>query len=228
MKAYAKKIRDQWLTFSPSTYWGDNIDLRFYALYRVRQFIHNQTVLDLGCNSGLVLSELDSSNLKIGIDIDFDFLKTGQQSFNEINYICASFENLPFKPQIIDAIIGFGILEVPGIDRIQLLEEFRKISKNETYFFFTTTNRNHHRYKKHKEKITLQEIEALFKNKIDIQILGWNPFPPFPFFFPNHIVHKIPFIWKILIFLSKFSFLKTISTSFLITSKNQNQNESVI
>jgi len=69
----------------------------------------NRRVMDLGCSEGFFLSELDAE-FKVGVDIDFPRLVVGKNWTNNIEFVCADADYLPFKEDSFDGIVMIGSL----------------------------------------------------------------------------------------------------------------------
>jgi len=74
----------------------------------INDYLKNKTfsglILDLGCSGGIILSNIQISNLqKIGVDIDIRALKNARfnQDINNIDFICADGMNLSFRENTI-------------------------------------------------------------------------------------------------------------------------------
>ena len=90
------RIKQKWMTYAPDQWWGDSIDVRFYLIAQLQR-LRNQKVLDVGCNIGMMLTELDPSNCKYGFDLNAEVLKRAQV-LNPIAYFVRSslFDGFPY------------------------------------------------------------------------------------------------------------------------------------
>lgn len=68
-------------------------------------------VLDLGCGTGVVLSEmLPRHPQAVGLDLSLDMLKVGRAQLPEANLVTGDAEALPFRPGCFEAVVVKGCL----------------------------------------------------------------------------------------------------------------------
>lgn len=81
----------------------------------IRRFCKNDTVLDIGCGSGIELSSLsDFCGYAVGIDIDKDVLAIAKRKLRDrVNVYLARSDArlLPFRPKCFSKILCFDVLE---------------------------------------------------------------------------------------------------------------------
>ena len=77
------------MKYGKEFFWGDPMDFRFLIVSKLSE-ITVENVLDVGCNMGLILNNVDSK-FKIGIDIDFNSLKAGKKTYPDIEFVFAYF-----------------------------------------------------------------------------------------------------------------------------------------
>src|SRR3990170_640322 len=139
-----KKIQN----IDPNYWWGDDFDVRFYLLSRVKG-ITNKTILDIGGGIGIISSELDASNFRINLDLVLNDLKVSKKKFPEIENICASMTHLPFIDESIDYVICASIKKT--------VIEIRKSLKKNGKLFLTTPNNRRYR----SSKLTYTEVKYI-------------------------------------------------------------------
>ena len=66
---FSRHVKRRFLKRSPNLWWGDNVDIRFWALSQLIE-IKDKSILDVGCQAGNTLSYLHDSNKLHGFDID--------------------------------------------------------------------------------------------------------------------------------------------------------------
>jgi len=105
-----RRIKQKWMALAPQQWWGDSIDVRFYLITQLRR-LHGQTVLDVGCNIGLMLTELDVSNCKYGFDLNAAVLQRAQ-ALNPTAVLLKSslFAGFPFRTECFEAVIMANVM----------------------------------------------------------------------------------------------------------------------
>ncbi len=230
--ALVKDVKRKWLEYAHKTWWGDNLDVRFYliSLLKKKQF---DVLLDISSNYGIILNEC-YSRLRIGLDYFRECLVKSKDYFPGLKNIQASSEFLPFRDNSIDAIVLAHSLpewDYPldsyvnkngEIVRKKLFKDIHRILKSQGKLYITIVN-GKHVYYRDKEKPTLDKVISYVDGLFYIEeIIGWNPLPvlaniiPYIFFenAPSHIKRLmflpsirmysfIPGIWQILLVLSK-------------------------
>jgi len=184
-----ERIKKKILKINSKKWWGDDFDVRFFLINKIKH-IKNKVILDIGGGIGVVLSETNNSNFKINLDSSFEDLKICKSQFNyEINNVCASMLNLPFKKEVIDYVICANILEVgkaldldkrkenkkinsyPTVEK--MLVEIIHILKNNGKIFITTPNNAYYQTK----KLTYDELNnCISKLFINFQIFYFNTY----------------------------------------------------
>jgi ubiquinone/menaquinone biosynthesis C-methylase UbiE len=213
---FVRRLENKWLVYARHFYWGDRLDGRFFLAKQLKN-VHNEKVLDLGCNAGIVLSEIDPSNFTIGLDLSMEALNIAQTVSGKSKFLCADMLNLPFKEELFDSVVFLGMLELPEKGKKgNAIKEIHRILKRGGKLFLTTQNRFYLRRKINKNYLNYSEVKSLLFNQFNFKILGFNPFPSFPYFIPNRILSKIPFIWELLILLMKIKIFTKVSCSFIV------------
>lgn len=212
---FIDRLRKKWLTYAAHLWWGDRLDSRFLAV-RLLKNIRNKKILDLGCNAGIILAEMDSSNVSVGLDLSEPALKIAKTISLNSKLLCADMLNLPLKDNSFDTVIFLGMLELPDKKRKKnAINEIYRILKVGGQLFLTTLNRRYLRFKTNSNYVNYAELESLLDGQFTFEIKGFNPFPQFPYFIPNRILAKIPFIWKLLVFFMDKDIFQKISSSFI-------------
>lgn len=72
----------------------------------------NDQILDVGCGEGYPISYIAKHSARIvGLDISTERLKYAKKNVKDVDFVCASSERLPFKPQIFDKVTCLELLE---------------------------------------------------------------------------------------------------------------------
>ena len=106
-----KRIKSKFQKIDSRRWWGDDNDVRFFLLNKLKK-IENSITIDIGGGVGIILSELNKNNLKINVDLSLSDLLISKKEFPEIEAICASMNYLPIKKNSTQFIICANILEV--------------------------------------------------------------------------------------------------------------------
>jgi len=179
-----KKIKKEIITIDPKKWWGDDFDVRFFLISKIIKF-ENKKILDAGGSIGIILSNMNQNNKKINLDISFeDLLISKNQNKKNIENICASMTNLPFREKYFDYVIAADILEYAKENDLnnkeskygfvsinKTVNEMYRVVKEKGTVFFTTPNNEYYKT----EKLTYNEL----KNSIKLY------FPEFKIFFFN-------------------------------------------
>lgn len=223
MGRLAKDVTKKWKDHAPQFWWGNRLDSRYYMVSRLRS-MRNKRILDIGCNVGIMLSELDRSNLKVGIDLSQKALDIARELIPEASLSLADMYNLPYPDDFFDVVIFCGMLEVPPWElKGKALKEAHRVLRSEGVFLLTTPNRNYWAYRNNKNMINYEELKELLGPSFSFTIKGINPFPPFPLFLPNRILARIPGIWGLILFAMELECLFHHCHSFYVeATKKQN------
>jgi len=205
---FVSRLRRKWLDCAPDIWWGDNVDIRFLLTYKLTN-LKNKRVLDVGCNAGVTLSEMDNSNYKVGIDIVDRHTQIAKDLNSDSPILKADMFKLPFKDSTFDTVILTNVLGVLRSldDKEAVLREIHRVSKKTARFYLTTLNRRHPRYRNMPEMTTYEELESILTPYFDFEIKSFNPFPPFPYFLPTRVLAMAPGIWGLLMYLMDKKFL---------------------
>ena len=177
-------IKNQILKLSPDKWWGDDFDVRFYLISKLKE-IHNKKILDIGGGIGIILSKMDDSNHKINLDVSFEDLKISNKIDKKIQCVCGSITNLPFKENSLDCIIVANVLEITKELDLKLknnqnsisknfLSQIKNIRKKDSIVFITTPNNAYYNTK----KLTFNELENLLNQFFNnFRIYFFNTYP---------------------------------------------------
>lgn len=193
-------IKRRWMQIAPDLWWGDSIDVRFYLISQLRK-LRQQRVLDVGCNIGMMLNELDVSNIKHGFDIDRQVLRNAQTLNPTGRFVrCSLFAPWPYAEQSFDVVVMANVMPyhevcTPLLEEAQqkthAFGEAYRVLKTGGRLFLTTPNKEHLCYKTSR-KSTIFELELALQHFQNIQIGGWNPLPSLVWFLPDPLTLRIP------------------------------------
>lgn len=130
-----RKIYSDWMKYGKEFFWGDPMDFRFLIVSKLSE-ITVENVLDVGCNMGLILNNVDSK-FKIGIDIDFNSLKAGKKTYPDIEFVGASAEQLPFREKSIKFTISIHTIDQFAINQKKAVNEIIRTLDNNGKIFLT-------------------------------------------------------------------------------------------
>lgn len=212
-KEFHTKIKKKFLETSPETWWGDDLDVRFFFLKKLTN-IKQKKILDVGCNGGIGLFFLDRSNALYGIDIDQDLLEKAKQLNPDAKIIKSSMDNLPFEENAFDIVSMMNVL--PGYDFPvdsaieemidKTFSEVARVLKPNGVLYFSTPNGKSLHYKNSK-KIHLDELQTHLDKYFFYKIKGWNSLSPLfhskslqkYWFIPPRILANFETTWRVLI-----------------------------
>ncbi len=185
------KIKAKIQSISPQRWWGDEFDVRFFLISKLKN-LKNKKILDVGGGIGIICSEIDKTNLRINLDTSFDDLIICKDRFDSnIQNICASMTNLPFREKSFDVVICANLLEVgkyvdiqndnvveldkknryPTVDKI--LSEISKVIDSNGVLYLTTPNNAYY----NKIKLTYEELkDSLYKRFVNSKIFFYNTY----------------------------------------------------
>ena len=119
---------------------------------KIRQIIKNSRglLLDIGCGKGLLYETLlTKQNMfkVVGVDTDFEMLKTANESFQNkkygLNFLKAHAQDLPFLDESIDIAICINTFYNfhTKDDVITALEEMKRVCKRDGFIIFDVRNK---------------------------------------------------------------------------------------
>ena len=155
--SYDLHIKQKILAIEPSRYWGDDFDVRYYAVSKLKE-IKNSFILDAGGGIGIISSELDKSNSRVNLDLSFKELKISKDKMDDrVENVNGVMNVLPFKDSIFDHIVCCHVLDsgkiydlkdnktiTESVNRYPTVEhilgEFRRILKTRGKLTLTVPN----------------------------------------------------------------------------------------
>ena len=97
----------------------------------------NMEILEVGCGTGIILSNIRGLCKATGIDLTEDMLKIARKK--GLNVKMAEATKLPFKDDIFDLVYSFQVLpHVPDIKKA--VDEIVRVSKNDGIIIFDLYN----------------------------------------------------------------------------------------
>lgn len=215
---FIARIRAKWLEHAPDLWWGDRLDVRFLVVDALRS-VAGARVLDIGCNAGVILSEVPDTNVRIGLDRSAAAIQLARTLIPSAAIVRGDMLALPYRDGGADVIIYCGMLELPPDGRkADAIAEAARVLRPGGRLFLTTPNRRHWRYRHAStvRPVTLAELQALLAPHFDCTIRGFNPCPPFPYFIPNRVLARVPGIWRLLIGLMERNIAMGVSCMFYV------------
>ncbi len=196
----------------PQYWWGDWLDVRFY-LRELLSKLRGKTVADIGCGACLVTNALDSTNNVTGVDTDSKALSIARKKMPKAKLLNCTSQELPNGK--FDAVIIANVIEVVE-DKKELAREASRLLKPRGTLFLTTPNRAHLCYK-NKKKISKKELEKTLEPFFEIELKGWNPFPPFPLWLPARLLARLPGYYELLKWLCERGWFKESGKTFIVS-----------
>ena len=216
---FVARIRGKWREHAPHLWWGDRLDARFLVVDRLR-FLAGARVLDIGCNAGIILSEVPEKNQRFGLDRSAAVLELARKLNPSVPLVNGDMLALPYRDASADVVIYCGMLEVPSDDqKTEAVRETARVLAPGGRLYLTTVNRRYRRYRNTSSPIravTAEQLHALLSPHFDFTIRGFNPFPPFPYFLPNAILARVPGIWRLLVALMERNIATNASCMFVV------------
>jgi len=235
MRYEKQRIKDKFYQFAPGDYWGDDLDVRYYLVSQLRKF-KNKQILEIGCGSGIILSEIDRSNRIFGIDKDLKSLSVAKKLNSDAYFIKADIDALPLAEKSFDVIILAAVIECSS-NKEALLRQISTMLKRDGILFITTNNKQYSYYIHHTALLSYDQLEDLLKPYFTFKIKGYNQIPPIFFFLPrvlkervnrryqlmvpSCLLSKVPFIDNILMRLMRENRLTRASKGFYIEARKR-------
>lgn len=111
MSSDLSNIKQKILSIEPSRYWGDDFDVRYYAVSKLKE-IKNSTILDTGGGIGIISSEIDKSNNRVNLDLSFKELKICKDEIDDsVENVNGAMNILPFKDSAFDHVACCHVLD---------------------------------------------------------------------------------------------------------------------
>jgi malonyl-CoA O-methyltransferase len=117
------------------------VGLDLISLFNIN--VANQQVMDLGCGTGFLMQQLmpeASVQQMIAVDISLSMLQIARiksQHFNNVQYVCANVEKLPFSGALIDTAVSNLALQWCR-DLLTVFQGFKQVLKPNGRLIFTT------------------------------------------------------------------------------------------
>lgn len=162
-----KKIKTKIQSIDPQRWWGDDFDVRFYLISRLKKF-RNLEILDVGGGIGITSSEIDSSNRRINLDRNVkDLFLCLRKTDKDIHGVCGTSDCLPFRDMVFDVVIcahlmdvlkehdlkkNSGSSDIPSIKK--LIDEIFRVLKKNGKLFLTAPNNAYYKT----TKISIDEL----------------------------------------------------------------------
>ena len=213
---FVRRLRARWLTHAARFWWGDAVDSRFLLTWEAST-LQGCSVLDIGCNAGVILSEVPDTNLKVGIDINPEALEVALSLSPSASFFRGDMLRLPYRDAVFEVVIFAGMLEISDRqDKVGAIQEVHRVLKPDGRLLLTTPNRAYPRYRRHNGVVTYDELVSIVGPYFEMEAKGFNPFPPFPQFLPNRLLARIPGIWHLLTALMTWDALSPRCCSFYV------------
>ena len=179
-------LKKKILAIEPSRYWGDDFDVRYYAISKLKE-IKNASILDAGGGIGIISSELDKSNNRVSLDLGFKELKICKDKIDKnIKNVNGVINILPFKDSSFDHVVcchvlDFGkahdlrdnkVIAESSVNRYPTVEntliEFRRVLKENGKLTLTVPNNAYYKL----SAFDFKELKIALKSS-----------------FPNHVLY---------------------------------------
>jgi len=186
------RIKQKMINLDPKKYWGDDFDIRFYLISKLKT-IERKKILDLGGGIGIISSELERNNDRINLDFSFEELKICNQKIDKyIQNICATITDMPFKNDVFDFVISSSVIQYardyditnemvitenkinqyPSVEK-SLSEMYRVLRPNGKLFLVTPNNAYYKSY-----MFSYKELKkALSNHFVNYSLSFFNPYP---------------------------------------------------
>ena len=106
----------------------DETDNSQKCIEAISQDISGKTVCDVGCGTGALLNLVSANNPKITKMVGVDFVVDNAKNLNNIDYVAARIEDLPFEDKAFDTVICTHVIE-HILDYRAAIAELRRITK---------------------------------------------------------------------------------------------------
>jgi SAM-dependent methyltransferase len=224
---FVARITTKWRQHAPHLWWGDRLDARFLVTDAVHS-LAGVRVLDIGCNAGIILSEVPTTNHRFGLDRSAAAIELARKLNPSVPLVTGDMLALPYRDASVDAVIYCGMLELPSDERkADAVRETARVLAPGGRLYLTTVNRRHRRYRSTSSSIravTQEQLQALLSPHFDFTIRGFNPFPPFPYFLPNAMLARVPGIWRLLVGLMERNVATKTSCMFVVEGIRKSTN----
>ena len=185
-------IKSRIISYDPKTWWGDDADVRFYLISKIKK-ISDKKILDLGGGIGIISGELNNNNFRYNLDHSFEDLKKCVTKVNQkINPIAGEMTNIPFKDNSFDCVISSSVLQYAKNQDLQkkntiieydikkyptvekTLSEIYRVLNNHGKLYLVTPNNSYYK----SFMLNYDEIKAAFTSHFKNYVLYFfNTFP---------------------------------------------------
>ena len=182
-----KKIKTKIQSIDPQRWWGDDFDVRFYLISRLKEF-KDLEILDVGGGIGITSSEIDSSNRRINLDMNVkDLFLCLKKTDEDIHSVCGTSDCLPFRDMAFDMVVCAHLMDVlkehdlkknsvssdiPSIKK--LIDEIFRVLKKNGKLFLTAPNNAYYKT----TKISIDELKnAILPHFPNAKIFFYNTHP---------------------------------------------------
>ena len=152
--------------------WGKIYDIRykeeqqakFNLINQYLKFKQTDIIIDNGCGTGILLSQL--KNTAIGIDFSINLLITARSKTKKHpnkHLVQSDVENLPFKDEIADQTLSITVIQNTPIP-FDVLTEMHRVTKKKGTITITAHRKT---IKKHKMEKLINKTNLLIKTTIN-------------------------------------------------------------
>jgi 2-polyprenyl-3-methyl-5-hydroxy-6-metoxy-1,4-benzoquinol methylase len=174
-----KKINNAWKR-APQYAWGNPLDVRYYLCEQLGK-LRNKTILDVGCNAGVITGCLHTSNFIYAVDTDSKALAIAQQMNTGAHIVNHDMFKVGkrFRKEMFDVIILAHVLPKDNFASEkfpeELLDEIIPLLKRKGTLYITTPSAERAYNRKHKF-INRPYIDALLQRyNLRYVVLHWCP-----------------------------------------------------
>jgi ubiquinone/menaquinone biosynthesis C-methylase UbiE len=158
-----ERIKKKILLTDPKKWWGDDFDVRFYLISKIKS-LQNKVILDLGGGVSTISNELNNNNNRINVDISQKDLRFNlKRNESKIHSICGIMEKIPLRSNSVDCVISGSVLQYAKkndlINKQQYIEngfykypsventlsEINRVLKDQGKLFLVTPNNAYYR-----------------------------------------------------------------------------------
>lgn len=109
-------------------------------LIKIMGDLQGKKVLDIGCGTGRLIKKMvEKGGIVTGADISPEMLKIAKKKFDELEFVEADIENLPFKNESFDVVVAaFVIVHLKDLKRA--FDEVYRVLKPGGSFIVTNVN----------------------------------------------------------------------------------------
>jgi len=109
-------------------------DLRIPYVNHFANITASDSVLDIGCGTGMLVSKLNCQN-KLGVDFSKEQIEFATKQHHDVEFICGNFLDMQFEKKF-DTVICFSALQYIDSDKTQLfVEKAMSLAKKNVCFF---------------------------------------------------------------------------------------------